>query len=232
MVSLHVFAVGLLFMGVSSRNDEGLPEAEGMNGGLLTLAVLDFVPMWAHRIRASDLHSLSIDPFGGGCLVLPRGTPVGDTLGRFCQAVFSMEANQADCVQHVARTIHWDGLLGEVVGFSLDIPDGLAWDYVLRVSIEIRFSFRGISGTIHCREGGLLSHAIDRYCTSLNDSRGAPLDCEHMNKCHETLFRWWESQIESGQVPANASRALTARMFHDDGVYISGGNGLGTRSFW
>jgi hypothetical protein len=106
--------------------------------------------MWTQRIRPSDLHSLSSDPFGGGCLVLPRGMPIQDTLGRFCQAIFSQKANQADCVQHVAWTIHWDGLLGKVLGFSLDIPDGIAWDYALQVSMEIPFRFRGISGTIYC----------------------------------------------------------------------------------
>ena len=184
--ALAVFGLG--FCRVSSHIDQGDAEGTGEDS-LSVLSVVDFVPMWTHRIRAADLHSLSDDPFGGGCLVFPRGKPVGDTLSLLCKSVFSQEANQAECVQHLARTIVWADLLGGVPGFSLDLPADVVWDYVLRVSIEIRFDFRGISGIMHCREGGLLSHAIDRYCTSLVEN-SAPLTCDLLTQCRTTVFRW------------------------------------------
>ena len=106
---------------------------------------LETVPLWNFRIQASDLHALSQDPFGGSCILFPRGQSMRRTVELVCHAALTDGFHRELCLNATARALAERGHLALVTPAAVlrEAPD-TAWDYVTLATFRVNLSYYGV----------------------------------------------------------------------------------------
>ncbi len=106
---------------------------------------LETVPLWNFRIPASDLHALPQDPFGGSCILFPRGQSMRRTVELVCHAALTDGFHRELCLNATARALAERGHLALVTTTAVlrEAPD-TAWDYVTLATFRVNLSYYGV----------------------------------------------------------------------------------------
>ena len=99
------FALALLMAPHEGKLQLQFSAIEGHPGASpVRTSVLDGMIPLRNTWIASSRFSGIIDAFCPGCLLFPRGRPIGRTLRKLCHLILSNETNRESCIAHVQAT--------------------------------------------------------------------------------------------------------------------------------